>query len=250
MRVYLALVRRELGGYFASFTGYVIIAAVLLLLGLGFVDMLSKLNTEATHAPVTEMFFVTFYFWIILLLTAPVMTMRTFALERFSGTYETLMTTPVSDAAVVLAKFSGALLFYLLTWLPFLGYLVLVHRYAAGSFQISPQVLGGTYLGLLLVGSLYMAIGCFASSLTSNQIVAAILGYAMGLALFLLSLHSLAAPPGLKWTEKAYDYIAMSEHMENFARGVIDTRPIVFYGSFTLFFLYLTLKVVESRRWK
>ena len=117
MRVYLTLVRRELGSYFASLTGYLIIAAVLLLLGLGFVDMLAKLNADPTHATVTEMFFVTFCFWIILLLTAPVMTMRTFALEKFSGTYETLMTAPVGDLAVVLAKFTGALLFYMLTWL-------------------------------------------------------------------------------------------------------------------------------------
>src|SRR5688500_12933092 len=184
MRVYVTLVRRELGAYFASLTGYVIIAAVLLLLGLGFLDMLAKLNAEPSHAPVTEVFFVTFYFWIILLLTAPVMTMRTFALEKFSGTYETLMTAPVGDLSVVLAKFTGALLFYLFTWLPFLGYLVIVHRYATGTFHFDPQVLASTFLGLTLIGALYMALGCFASALTNNQIIAAMLSYALGLALF------------------------------------------------------------------
>jgi ABC-2 type transport system permease protein len=250
MRVYVTLVRRELGAYFASLTGYVIIAAVLLLLGLGFIDLLAKLNTEPSHAPVTEVFFVTLYFWIILLLTAPVMTMRTFALEKFSGTYETLMTAPVGDLAVVLAKFTGALLFYLITWLPFLGYLLIVHRFATGTFQFDPYVLASTFLGLTLIGALYMALGCFASALTNNQIVAAMLSYALGLALFVLSLRALLPVPGGGWAMKLFEHISMSEHMEDFARGVIDTRPITFYLSLTVLFLFLTLKVVESRRWR
>lgn len=92
MQIYLSLLRRELSGYFNSFSGYVIIAAVLFLLGLSFNDILSKLDAPM-EAPLTEGFFITFYFWIVFLLTAPVMTIRTFALERFSGTYETLMTS-------------------------------------------------------------------------------------------------------------------------------------------------------------
>ena len=84
MRAYLTLVRRELGGYFASYAGYIVIASVLFLLGLSFNDILSKLDTP-TEVPLTEGFFITFYFWIIFLLTAPVMTIRSFALEKFSG---------------------------------------------------------------------------------------------------------------------------------------------------------------------
>ena len=250
MQTYFTLVRRELGGYFASLTGYIIIAAVLLLLGLGFVDMLTKLNATPTHAPITEMFFVTFYFWIILLLTAPVMTMRTFALERFSGTYETLMTAPVSDVAVVLGKFTGALVFYALTWLPLLGYIMLVQRFATGGLTFDPYVLGSTFLGLLLIGALYMALGCFASALTNSQIVAAMLGYGLGLGFFVLSLRSFMGEPGAGWAGRSFDYIAMTEQMENFARGVVDTRPLVLYPSLTVFFLFLTLKVVQGRRWR
>ncbi|MSU62000.1 MAG: hypothetical protein EXS31_06340 [Pedosphaera sp.] len=250
MQVYFTLVRRELGGYFSSLTGYIIIAAVLLLLGLSFVEVLTKLNAAPTDAPITEIFFVTFYFWIILLLTAPVMTMRTFALERFSGTYETLMTAPVGDLAVVMSKFTGALVFYILTWLPFLGYILLVQRFATGGFVFDPYILGSTFLGLLLIGALYMAIGCFASALTNSQIVAAILSYALGLALFVLSLRSFMSEPGSSVAGKFFEYIAMTEHMENFARGVIDTRPLVLYPSLTVLFLFLTLKVVQSRRWR
>src|SRR5687767_4654708 len=100
MQVFFTLLRRELGTYFHSMTGYVIIAAVLGLLGLSLIDTLSALSSEATDAPLTEAFYSTFYFWLILLLTTPVITMRTFALEKFSGTYETLMTAPVSDLQV------------------------------------------------------------------------------------------------------------------------------------------------------
>jgi ABC-2 type transport system permease protein len=129
MQAYWTLVRRELGGYFSSLTGYVIIASVLLLLGFSFSDMLVKLNAMPMHMPLTELFYSTLYFWLILLLTAPVITMRAFAFERFSGTYETLMTAPVSDWEVVLAKFSGTLLFYLITWLPLLGCIAVVRYY-------------------------------------------------------------------------------------------------------------------------
>src|SRR3954462_7927403 len=97
MQGFRTLVRRELGSHFLSLTGYVVMATVLLLLGFSFVDVLSKLNGMPVDSPLTEIFYVTLYFWLILLLTTPVITMRTFALEKFTGPYETLMTTPVSD---------------------------------------------------------------------------------------------------------------------------------------------------------
>jgi ABC-2 type transport system permease protein len=250
MHVYLALVRRELGGFFSSLTGYVLMATVLLLLGLSFVDMLAKLNVEPTDAPVTEQFFVTVYFWLILLLTTPVMTMRAFAQEKFSGTYETLMTAPVTDLPVVLAKFTGALLFYAITWLPLLFYLMLVRRYSNDPTLLQPGGLLATFLGILLVGALYLSLGCFASALTRNQIVAAMISYALGLGLFLLSLRSLMAAPGPGWPAKVFEYISMTEHLENFAAGLVDTRSVIYYTSLTVFFLFLTLRAVESRRWR
>jgi ABC-2 type transport system permease protein len=250
MRKYLVLARRELSSYFGSFSGYLIIAAVLFLLGLSFNDILFKLNSEPTEMPVTEGFFITFYFWMVFLLTAPVMTIRAFALERFSGTYETLMTSPVGDLQVVLAKFSGALAFYLLTWLPLLGYLLVVRAYSNDPASLDPRVVASTFLGITLIGALYIAIGCFASALTRSQIVAAMLSYAIGLSLFLLSLRGLSAAPPSGWVVKIYSHIAMYDHLEQFARGLVDTRALVFYISLTFLFLFLTWKVVESRRWK
>lgn len=250
MQAYWTLVRRELGGYFASFTGYVTAAAVLFLLGLSFTEMLERLNTEPSATPLTELFFVTVYFWLILLLTAPVMTMRSFALEKASGTYETLMTAPVRDLEVVLAKFSGALLFFLLTWMPLLLFVLAVRRYSTGPVAVDPWAMASTFLGILLLGGVYISLGCFASALTRSQIVAAILSYVLGLALFLASLRSLMTGADAGWTGDLFQYISMTEHMEDFARGIVDTRSLVFYLSLTLLFLYLTLKVVESRRWK
>ena len=105
MSIFWALLRRELASFFFSLTGYVIIAAITLLTGLSFVVLIHNLGTDPSPMPVTEMFYRTYFFWLIVLLASPVITMRVFALEKATGTFETLMTTPVGDAQVVLAKF-------------------------------------------------------------------------------------------------------------------------------------------------
>jgi len=250
MQAYLTLVRRELGLFFNSFTGYAVIASVVVLLGASFLDVLVKLNGTPTVAPITEIFYSTFYFWLILLLTPPVITMRTFAAERSSGTYETLMTAPVSDLQVVLAKYTGALASYCVIWLPLLCCLLVVRHFSGDQAVLDGATAASTYLGIILVGSLYMAMGCFASSLTRSQVLAAITAFALGLGLFILGLRHLMPGAAQGWAKSVFAYIAMSEHMESFARGIIDTRPLVYYLSLTVFFLYLTLKVVEGRRWK
>src|SRR5688572_11533736 len=129
MQVFWTLFRRELAGFFQSMTGFVIIAATLLMLGVSFMDVISKLNNDSSDVPLSEFFYSTYYFWLILLLTTPVITMRTFAAEKLSGTYETLMTAPVSELQVVLAKFAGAMAFYAFIWLPSIAYMLFLHRY-------------------------------------------------------------------------------------------------------------------------
>jgi len=250
MQPYLTLVRRELGAYFVSPTGYIIIAGVQLLLGLSFALVLQALNGVPSDMPVTQKFHETGLFWLILLLATPVITMRTFALEKFSGTYETLMTTPVSDLQVVLAKFTGALAFFLLAWSPVMAYPYLLHHYAADFPPVDPHVVASTFLGIALFGSVYMALGCFASALTRAQIIAAMNTFAFGLGLFLLSYLSSVFKPRPGWQTKLFDLASMIEHMREFSRGVVDTRHVIYYVSLTVFFLFLTLKVVESRRWK
>lgn len=251
MQPFITLVRRELGSHFLSLTGYVIIATVLLLLGFSFMDILTKLNGEPLDSPISEIFFVTIYFWLILLLTTPVITMRTFALEKFTGTFETLMTTPVSDLAVVLAKFFGSLIFYLITWLPLLAYMLILQRFVQNpGASLDVQTVVSTFIGVTLIGSLFLAMGCFASALTKSQIIAAAFSYGLGLTLFLLSLRSLVSIEAKGWEADFFAHISMTEHMQDFARGILQLSSVTYYLSLTIFFLFLTWKVVESRRWK
>ncbi len=250
MSVFRALVRRELSAFFQGPTGFIIIAAVMFLIGLGFLVVLSGLNGEATPMPVTQIFYGTYFFWVILLLIAPVITMRSFAMERASGTYESLMTAPVGDWQVVLSKFAGALIFYMILWVPLLICSVVVRFYVGESAVLGLGTMFTSALGILMVGCLYMSIGCFASALTRNQAVAAVSGFALGAALFFTGFFSYFAGDRTDWLSQLARHISLANHMESFTRGVIDLGAIVFFLSLTGLFLYLTHKVVESRRWK
>ena len=250
MNVFHALVRRELSAFFQGPTGFIIIAAVMFLIGLGFLVVLSGLNGEATPMPVTQVFYGTYFFWLILLLIAPVITMRSFAMERASGTYESLMTAPVGDWQVVLSKFAGALIFYMILWVPLLICSIVVRFYVGESAVLGLGTMFTSALGILMVGCLYMSIGCFASALTRNQAVAAVSGFALGAALFFTGFFSYFAGDRTDWLSQLARHISLANHMESFTRGVIDLGAIVFFLSLTGLFLYLTHKVVESRRWK
>jgi ABC-2 type transport system permease protein len=250
MQAWWTLARRELGGHFTSWTGYVVIAVVVFLLGLCFVQLLHALNQEPMTATLTETFFNTLYFWVIVLMTAPVITMRTFAMEKSTGTFETLMTAPVGDVQVVLAKFAGSLAFYTLMWLPLAGSFLVLRRYTSVEASLDPNAMGATFLGIFLVGMLFMSLGVFASALTRSQMVAAMTTLALGLSLFLLSFLGLALPEQPGWASAVLAHINSLDHMRDFSRGTVDTRHITYYASLTFTFLYLTVKVVESRRWK
>ena len=250
MQIYLTLTRRELGSFFVSFIGYVVIALTAFLLGISFLSLIESLAGEATPMPLTELFYLVEYFWLILLFTSPIITMRLFSLEKFSGTFETLMTAPVSDLQVVLAKFTAALIFYMVLWLPLAG-CVLILRYGAHDpTLLDPGTMASTFFGIFLLGCLYMSLGCFASALTKNQIVAAMTSFAIGISLFIIGYIAGQFPMQSTWTTEVLGYISMRNHMLDFSRGVIDTRHVIFYLSLTTFFLFLTYKAVESRRWK
>jgi ABC-2 type transport system permease protein len=250
MRTFWTLLRREMGALFLSLSGYVIIAAVTLLIGLGFDVLMTNLGNQPSPQPVTELFYNSYTFWLIVLLVAPVITMRLFALEKFSGTFETLMTTPVSDAQVVAAKFAAAMVFYMVAWLPMLACLFILRHFTNQHDAVDPGTLAGTFLGTFLIGGLFLAMGCFASSLTRSQMAAAMVSFALGVSLFLVAYlaYAIATPAG--WQAQALSYFDMFKQMDNFSRGIVDTQAVIFYVSLTFFFLFLTLRVVESRRWK
>lgn len=253
MKMFLTLLRRELAAFFLSVTGYVIIAAVTLLIGSTFVMFIKNIGSDAFPMPVTELFFNSQMFWIIVILVTPVITMRLFALEKASGTYETLMTTPVGDMQVVAAKFTAALFFYMIMWLPALACLLVVAHFTHQAHALDKGMVSGMYLGIFLSGAMFVAIGCFTSSLTRSQVAAAMVSLAIGVILLIVAYLAYAqvipATDQGRTTSWLY-YFNLFKQMENFTRGVVDTRAAIFYASAAFFFLFLTLRVVESRRWK
>ena len=250
MRVLLTLTRRELSSYFVSLTGYVIIAAAALLTGICLWDIIGKILLKPLPLPLNELFFGTWYPWLVLIPVVPLITMRVFALEKATGTYETLMTAPVRDGHVVLAKFAAGMIFYAIMWLPLFGSLLTIQHFSISPPPLDPGVLGTTYLGILLLGGLLVAFGCLASSLTQSQAVGAIIAVGFNLGLFIL------ANKAGEWSGKfgkpghLLDGLAITDQMQDFARGIVDTRSLVSALSLTVLFLFLTLRVVESRRWK
>ena len=229
---------------------YLTIAAAVLLMGQSFSAMLIQLQGESTSEPLTQTYFITSYFWFILLLAGPVITMRLFALEKYTGTFETLMTTPIGDLQVVLAKFTAAMVFFMLMWLPSLGCVLVLRHYITNTEAFDAGLLGSTLLGIFLLGCLFMSLGCFASALTRNQITAAMISFALGFSILLVSYLSDRPLVTTGWLGDIVSQVALVGHMRDFSRGIVDTRHVVFYVTLTALFLFLTLRVVESRRWK
>jgi ABC-2 type transport system permease protein len=192
--------------------------------------------------------FDSFFFWITTLTLVPVLTMRLFAEEQRAGTIEMLMTAPVSDVAVVLAKYFGALAFYVVIWAPTVLY-VLVLR-GLGPLAAPPDLgpIAAGYLGTLLVGAFYLAVGLVCSVLTRNQMVAAIICFALLCVLFFGGFIAFIAR--VDAVRDVAGYFCALTHMRDFARGAVDTRPVVFYISGAALMLFLAVKLVEARKWK
>lgn len=250
MSVFLALVRRELGVAFNSMTGYVVVAVTLLLTGFSLVDISSKLANLPDDKPIVETFYQSAYFWVILLVVSPVITMRTFAAEKSSGTYETLMTAPVGDTQVVLAKFTGAFAFFVLTWLPLLGVLAVLRQVTGQAAFFEPRVTAVAMVGVGLVGALFMAMGCLASALTNSQVIAVMVSFLLGVGLWLISLRPTMEDANAGSWGRVSEHLSLVRHMQDFSRGVLDSRHLTFYLTATVLFLFLTQRTVESRRWK
>ncbi len=250
MKIFWVLLRRELAAYFFSLTGYVIIAAITFLTGESFLQMIEAYGNDAWPMPVPQMFFASFYFWMIVLLSAPVITMRLFAQEKASGTFETLMTTQVSDLSVVIAKFGAACFFYAIMWLPLLACIFIIGHFTDQTSALDAGTVGGMYLGIFMVGGFFLSFGCLASSLTRSQMVAAMISLSFGVSQFAIAWWAKSYPISDQWQSQLLSCLNMFEQMNDLARGAVDTRSVIFYGTTTFLFLFLTLRVVESRRWK
>jgi ABC-2 type transport system permease protein len=243
MRKFFAIVRREWLAYFYSPLGYIILAAFWFLNGFVFSTILGFLSQPGARSmqPLGILFNNTF-FWIFMIFFIPVITMRLISEERKSGSIETLLTSPVTPGTIILGKFTAAFLFYAVLWAPVVLYTLILERFAT----IDLRIVASSLLAVLLLGAYFLAIGTFASSLSKNQIVAAILGFVMILIVFSAGLlQSLANEPS--WRD-FLSYVTIWDHMEEFARGVVDTRHVVYYVSAAAGFLFLAQATLEVKK--
>ncbi len=335
----LTLIRRELSAYFLSPIAYVVMAIFLGVTGFMFWRTLTELTASGPRGvefPMQMMLglgdlqslpgMLAFEaFWLIFLITPPLLTMRLFAEERASGTLEVLLTSPLRDWQIVLGKFLACYAFYIVMWLPTLAYLpVLLDMHLAwepvwtiwsraliaglgvlalGLFLtllpgdhiprrlalvlvllgavvsaaaawihynydpnvfilftvgIDPMPVLSSYAGLALAGAMFLALGLFVSSLVRSQMVAALVSLFLGL-LFIIAGYAIMLIAGMRMAEldtgnpvyQIVFYFTVPLHFErNFSRGLIDSRQLVLYSSVALFFLFLTVRSLESRRWR
>jgi len=246
MKNILLLLRRQFLAYFRAPSGYVVIIIFLLVSGLTFCRLIAQSATEAIQ--IGDILFGSAYFWLIILAAIVLTTMPLFAEERHSGTLETLLTAPVTDVQVVLAKFTAAYLFIIVMLLPTLSYPVLLGFFQdAGAVFSFKQVLTG-YAIVLLISAFYTAFGLFMSSLTKSMVVAAILcGLGMSVT-FLADNVQYALRNGP--LEYLFAQISSVQHILDFSRGIVDSQPVAFYLSGTILFLYLSVKAIEARMWR
>jgi ABC-2 type transport system permease protein len=170
--------------------------------------------------------------------------MRLLSEERRSGSLEILMTAPVTETQVVIGKYLAALAFYLVLWAPTVLYAVIVASYS----ELDWGPLASAYLGVLGIGALFLSIGLFASGISRNQIVAALVGFALVFALFILGLlEFLVNAPSAR---QVLSYLNLIQHMEDFSKGIVDTRRLVYYLSSTAFFLFLTSRALAANKWR
>jgi ABC-2 type transport system permease protein len=250
VRRLIILLRRELSLLFFSPIAYVTLFFFLILNGLSFWFAIVSLNHAPAENTIGQVFFNTVLFWMAYLLVFPLITMRSFAEEFKLGTIETLMTAPVRDEEVVLSKFFAAFLFYLSLWLPSLLYFLVFSWLGNRGALGSTGQIWAPYLLLFATGAFNVALGCLASALTSNQIVAAMISFVLTTGFFFLTLaHYLANRASPLWREIAAS-ISQVDHMESFSSGIIDSRALVFYPSMALLFIFITFHVFQWRRWR
>ena len=253
MRNILAIAQRELNAYFSSPIGYVLVGFFALLFGWFFYVPLAYFEQQSMQAGmnpgqtlnVNQMLVGPAFMntTVIMLLVFPLITMRTYSEEKRSGTIELLLTSPLTDLEIILGKFLGAMLLYVAMLSITLVHMAILFIY--GDPEWKPIATG--YLGLLLMGGCFLSLGLFISSLTKNQIVAAMATFAVFLMLWVINWISTFVGPT---TQAVLAHLSITEHFDDFAKGIIDTKHVIYYLSFMALGLFLTMKSVDSERWR
>jgi ABC-2 type transport system permease protein len=254
MQASLSLFRREFSAYFLSPIAYVVFVVFLAVTGTHFYLTAYLLGTdgpEGIYFPMHRMLS-DVSFWLVFLFIPPLLTMRLFAEERSTGTLEVLMTAPLTDWEVVLAKFLASYAFYLLLWVPTLLYLPVLLDFDWSTFRlgIDPYPILSSYLGLALAGAMFLALGLFVSNLVRSQMVAALISLALGLVFIVMGIWRPDIDTGGGLYRFLYFFTVPLHFDRGFSRGIVDTRHVVLYVSLTFFFLFLTVRSLESRRWR
>ena len=255
MRNIWAILLRELKSYFVSPIAYVFTVVFLVVSGFFFYSILQWFNFQcmqfmqypqyAKELNINEMVLRPLFhnMSVVFLMVIPFLTMRLFSEERRSGTDELLLTSPVTMNQIILGKFLGAMSAVLLI-------LLLTGVYPAFAFKYSSPELGpilSGYLGLLLLVASFIPMGLLCSALTENQIVAAVLTFGVLLIFWVIGWSAESASYSAR---EIIQYMSITDHLEELTKGVIDTKDIVFYLSFSVFGLFLTKMALESRRWR
>jgi len=252
----IAIAQKELKSYFSSPIAYIVLGLWALLYGYFFIAILSffvrqsmQMNQFGMQGPqamnVNQQLIrpllqnVT----ILILFLMPMVTMRTYSEEKRSGTIELLLTSPVTDFQIIMGKFLGALSLYVLM-LAVTG-IHIAFLFFYGSPEWKPIITA--YLGLLLLGGCFISLGLLISSLTSNQIVAGMVTFAVFLLLWVITWVGSFGGPTF---DKLTTYLSIIDHWDDFGKGVIDTTHVIYYLSFITFGLFLTAKSVDSERWR
>jgi ABC-2 type transport system permease protein len=261
MQSFYAIYRKEMGHYFVSPIAYIFIGLFLFLSAYFFNYFLSAMIEQSFKMEMQGMQFgmppeidvpgrvMGAFFGLLatlVLFFTPILTMSVFAEERKRGTMELLMTSPVTETQIVLAKFFASFTLFMLMLLPTASYLIFMFL---RSEPVPPwRLLLAGYAGVLLLGGSLLALGTFISSLTENQLIAAVLTFAAFLLLWVLDIGN--AGGGSVGIGAVIGYLSVIGHYEDFTRGVIDTSALVYYFSFMALFIFLTVRSIDSMRWR
>jgi ABC-2 type transport system permease protein len=248
MRGFLPIFKRELFAFFVTPLAWVLIVVFLVVQGMHFfllVDHFAhQTDVAGDETPLTAFFGNTVLLYLVLFVLVPPMTMRLFAEERRSGTIESLMTTPVSATAVVLAKYAAVLTTYVAMWLPTVLYLVILGR----TGDLDWHAAASAYVGVLMVGAGYLSLGLCASALTRSQFLAMVWTALVLLVLFVLGVGEFVTREG-SLMHDVCSHVSVWSHMNDFSSGIVDSRRLVFYGTLVLLPIFITTRAVDAWRW-
>lgn len=245
----LIIIRKDLRAFFLSPFGWVVLILVTVMQGWSMSAAMTELQKKPIPESLVYIVFHTPQFWFYFLVIFPLITMRLFAEEERTGTLETLLTAPVQTWQLVLGKYLATLSFYVILWIPAFIQFQLFSLLTDVPTPFSGGSLLGAFLLVFLMGSLFIAIGCLASSLTSSQIIAGVVS--IGLLFILHFLGYVTTFHGDRFpAAPLFDYISSKQHLYYFTKGLIDSRAIVYYLTATIFILFLTHHVINHRRWR